>query len=441
MVVFNMFFARNMNKFLFIALLMIVSCKKDNTSSEDIIDTKREMIPVVFVHGFLASSDTYEKQMLRFASNGYPMDLLYAYDWNTLNFSEDREGDLDRYIDEVLASTGYQQVDLVGHSAGAGLVFDYCKRDVRAKKVRILTMLAGVQQPGSAGSLYTPVPTLNIYSLYDKIVALSGNVNGAKNVNIPKKDHYQVATSLETFQTMYEVFRGEYSSVLDITEQTNPTISGKVLSFGENISGAGALLEIFEVNPSSGERLKESPDFSFTIEKDNSWGPIQVKSGAYYEFRVSTGKSSDRPVHYYREPFVRDNKNVVIRYYPPSGSLASLFLTQLPNDDNRAVNGFFGASEAVIFKRDTLKVNDQLLSIPQLASEGNTTIAMFMYDENNNQKSEVRSINAFSAFPFLAGVDITFPVGETSRFVYNGRVLNIKNWPSATEGVSIAVFD
>lgn len=422
-------------------VLNLISCKKDEDDTDERIDIKREMIPVVFVHGFLASSDTYEKQMLRFASNGYPLEFLNGYDWNSLDFSVDREAQLDKYIDEVLAATGHSQVDLVGHSAGAALVYDYCKRDVRAQKVRILTMLAGVKQPGPAGSLYTSIPTMNIFSLYDKIVTVAGNINGAKNVNIPMKDHYQVATSLETFQNMYEVFSGESVKTLDIIPQNDPTISGKVLSFGENLSAKGAILEIYEVERNTGKRKNAAPDFTFNIGSDNLWGPIKVRSDAHYEFRVSTGKSSDRPVHYYREPFVRDNHNVVIRYYPPTGSLASLFLTQLPNDDKRAVNGFFGASEAVIFNRDELKVNETLLSIPQLASVANTTIAMFMYDDNNNQQSDVRPISAFSAFPFLAGVDLAFKVGESSKFEYNGRVLYIPNWPSATEGVSIAVFD
>lgn len=432
-----------------IALFLLVfsllfSCKKDKERPDDTDNPKtevKEMIPVVMVHGFLASSDTYEKQMLRLASNGYPMDLLYGYNWNTLNFTSNREGDLDKFINEVLAKTGFSQVDLVGHSAGAGLVYDYCKADGRAQKVRNLVMLAGFLQPGPAGSNKTKIPTLNIFSPFDKIVTVSGNVNGAKNLNIPQKDHYQVATSMETFTAMYEMFRGEKPAVTSVTPQNNPTISGKVLSFGENISGEGATLEIYEVNGTNGERLRETPDFTFIIDENNNWGPIKVKTESYYEFRVTTGKSSDRPVHYYREPFARDNKNVVIRYYPPSGSLASLFLTNLPDDDNRAVNAFFGASEAVIVDRDELRVNGIVLSNNKLASVSNTTIAMFMYDENNNQISEERSINAFSAFPFLAGVDISFTVGESSKFEYNGRVLNVKNWPSASEGVSIAVFD
>ncbi len=431
-----------------LTLLLLISClvfgcKKDKEEQTSVVNTPKEKLPIVMVHGFLASGDTYEKQMLRFASNGYTMDQLYAFNWNSLNLSADKEKDLDDFINEVLQKTSAAQVDLVGHSAGGNSVYEYCKQDARAKKIRNVVQLAGFIQPGQAGSSKTRIPTLNIFSPSDKIVALGGKINGAINISLPKKDHYQVATSAETFAAMYKMFTGEEPATTDIIPKENPTISGNVLSFGENISGAGATLEIYEVFPENGLRKNTTPDFTFTINDKNEWGPIQVKSGAYYEFRVSTGKTNDRPVHYYREPFVRDNKNVVIRYYPPTGSLASLFLTNLPNDDNRAVNTFFGASEAVIFKRDVLKVNDVELSNNKLASEANTTIAMFMYDENNNQISDERPISTFSVFPFLAGVDLHFPVGDGahSKFEYNGRILHVPNWPSATEGVSIAVFD
>lgn len=422
---------------------LLFSCKKDKEESTPPEATVKEKLPVVMVHGFLASGDTYEKQMLRFASNGYPQDFLYAFNWNSLNLSANKEKELDDFINDVLLKTGASQVDLVGHSAGSTSVYEYCKQDARAKKVRNVVLLAGFLQPGPAGSSKTRIPTLNIFSPDDKIVALGGNINAAKNLSLPKKDHYQVATSAETFAAMYEMFTGEKPATTDIISKENPTISGNVLSFGENISGKDAVLEIYEVYSESGLRKNTTPDFTFTINDKNEWGPIQVKSGAHYEFRVTTGKPNDRPVHYYREPFARDNKNVVIRYYPPTGSLASLFLTNLPNDDNRAVNAFFGASQAVIVDRDVLKVNDVVLSNNKLASEANTTIAMFMYDENNNQVSEERPINSFSLFPFLAGVDLHFPVGDgaSSKFEYNGRILHVPNWPSATEGVAIAVFD
>jgi len=421
---------------------LLMSCNKDKeeTGKEAI---PPEKLPVVMVHGFLASGDTYEQQMLRFASNGYPLDLLYTYEWNSLDVGGDSQADLEKFINEVLVKTGKTQVDLVGHSAGSNLVYKFCSTNWRAEKVRSVVLLAGFVQPGPAGTEKIKIPTLNIFSPYDKIVASSGPIAGAKNLNLSLKDHYQVATCTETFEAMFQFFTGSKPATMEIIAQENPTISGKVLSFGENLSGVGAALQVFEVSPATGLRLRSTPDFALTVNEKNEWGPIQIKTGAFYEFRVTTGKAGDRPVHYYREPFKRDNKNVVIRSFPPSGSLASLFLTSLPMDDGQAVHAFFGASQAVISGRDELRVNNISLANDKFAAAANTTIALFMYDANNDQATDETAISAFSLFPFLAGVDIYFPAteGAGSRFEYNGRVLNVRNWPSATEGVSVAVFD
>lgn len=432
---------KKLNFLVVILLLLSLSCKKESTETPPQVDNRK--FPIVMVHGFLASGDTYEKQMLRFASNGYDLDLLYTFNWNSIGGGTAVQGQLDKFIDEVIAKTGFDQVELVGHSAGSGNVFEYCKSDKKAAKVRHLVLLAGTAQTQAAGTTKTPVKTLNIYSPYDQIVKAGGKIKNATNISLDLKDHYQVATSEETFTEMYKFFTGEMPQTLDIIPQNDPTISGDVLSFGENLTGNGATLEIYEVNTASGIRKNATPDFTFSIKEDNKWGPIQVKSNTNYEFKVFTGKNGDRPVHYYREAFTRDNKNVLVRFYPPSGSLAAIFLAGLPNSEDQSAMAFFSASQAIIVDRDELNVNDNILTNSQLASAANTTIAMFMYDDNKNKITDLKPISSFSAFPFLAGVDLYFPlnVGDFSTFKMNGRVLNVPNWPSASEGVAIAIFD
>jgi pimeloyl-ACP methyl ester carboxylesterase len=424
------------------AAFLSTACKKDDDGNKD-LGPEAEMMPIVMAHGFLASGDTYELQFLRFASNGYPMDMLYTYEWNTLAARDNANEMLDKFIDEVLEKTGMSQVDLGGHSAGSFLVYDYCSNPTRAAKVRNVVLLAGNVQPGPAGPVGAKIPTLNIYSPFDRIVAGGGNIEGATNLRIPQKDHYEVATCKEAFEAMYKFFRNRPPQTLDVIEQNNPSISGKVLSFGENLPGEGATLEIYEVSSENGARLRSTPDFTFTVNERNEWGPFQAKTGSYYEFRVSTGASGDRPVHYYREPFKRDNKTVIIRSFPPSGSFASVFLGALPSNNNQAVNAFFGSSQACIVNRDALNVQGIELSNFRYASATNTTIAMFMYDANNNGRTDDTPIGAFQAFPFLVGVDFFFPTaeGEFTTFNFNGRKLHVKNWPSADEGVSVAVFD
>jgi hypothetical protein len=423
-------------------MLLLISCKKDDDNGDD-LGPEKEMMPLVMAHGFLASGDTYELQFLRFASNGYPMDMMYTYEWNTLGARDNSNEQLDAFIDEVLAKTGKSQVDLAGHSAGSFLVYDYCSNPERAKKVRNVVLLAGNVQPGPAGPADAKVPTLNIFSPFDRIVTGGGTIKGATNVILQKKDHYEVATCAEAFEAMYKFFRNRPPTTTEVVPQENPKVSGKVLSFGENLSGAGATLQIFEVDPATGLRKNTTPDFTFTVNEKNEWGPFEAKTGAYYEFRVTTGQTGDRPVHYYREPFKRDNKTVIIRSFPPPGSFASVFLSALPSNNNQAVNAFFGSSQAMIVNRDQLNVQNLELADFRYASVSNTTIALFMYDDNNNQITDNKPIGAFNAFPFLKGADFYFPTNDdaTTTFIFNGRSLKVKNWPSADEGVSVAVFD
>src|SRR5690606_31369203 len=116
-------------------ILLCFSCKKDNTETPDEPEVDHRKFPIVMVHGMLASGDTYEKQMLRFASNGYDLDMLYTFNWNSLGAGASVTGQLDLFIDEVIAKTGFDQVDLVGHSAGSTSAYEYCKADKRAAKV------------------------------------------------------------------------------------------------------------------------------------------------------------------------------------------------------------------------------------------------------------------------------------------------------------------
>ena len=91
--------------------------------------------PIVFAHGFLEVGDAFANQSMRFAANGYCRSRIYAFDWNTLGGLRDEVERLTVFIDDVLAETGADRVDLIGHSAGTGLSASYLKDPVNADKV------------------------------------------------------------------------------------------------------------------------------------------------------------------------------------------------------------------------------------------------------------------------------------------------------------------
>lgn len=112
---------------LLILLLSIANCSQgalnpglsdlDNATPTPVsveCDTCR--YPIVMVHGFLASGDTWAKFQQLFHSNGYPSKLIHAFDWNSLNqFGGNTPQQLDQFIDQVLALTGETKVRLIGH--------------------------------------------------------------------------------------------------------------------------------------------------------------------------------------------------------------------------------------------------------------------------------------------------------------------------------------
>ncbi|HRH57113.1 MAG TPA: alpha/beta fold hydrolase [Chitinophagales bacterium] len=417
--------------------MLFSSCTEENITDSSIPEpVPSGKTPVIFVHGFLASGDTYEKQSKRFTSNGYSLADLYAFDWNSLGGTTTQQ-DLDKLVNEVLAKTGQTQVDLVGHSAGTGVVQTYLA--AHPTKVKHLVLLAGFP-PNSQGV----TPILNIYSTFDFIATGGKDVIGGTNLKQTDKDHYEVATSASTFEAMYKFFNnGVAPSNLEYTSETDIILSGRAGSFGENKFIANTAVEIYKVDPATGFRINSSPEKKFYTDSKGYWGPFRASANTYYEFVVYDNITGSRKVHYYREPFTRSDKLVYLRTFPTGASIAGLFLAALPKDDNQSVTAFFGASQAAVASRDVLVLDGNTLSTNTFCSKENTTIALFAYDDNKNKVTNMTTIGAFNLFPFLKGADIYFPTTskQTITMSFNGRTLHATNWKSNSEGVNVMVFE
>lgn len=431
-----------MNSFRFLCLIFILPiltfCKK-----EDGDEVKFDGItPIVMVHGYLGSGDSYEWMAQRFTSNGFPEDKIFVFDWNTFSNDARNIQPLVKFIKQVLRETGAQKVNLIGHSMGGGLSYNYCKDAENAKNVLNLAMVV----PFLSERENVPsqnVPTLNIWTNTDYVVLDGDSINGAINLELQNIDHNEAIACPETFSAIFKLFTGNLPQTTDIVKEENPQISGKVVSFIENIVGNGTLVEVYEVNPMNGGRFSATPDFTFNADKNGRWGPMIAKSGAFYEFKISPNKPGERPFHFYREPFLRSDKLVYLRSFPPASSFLNGALNSVPSNDHQAVSVFFSASKAVWAGRDELKVNATELSTTQFCAPELNSLAFFLYDANRNMQSDGTSISLFEALLSLKGVDFYFPAGSNQMVSYNfnGRILNVPNWPSKTEGVSVAVFE
>jgi hypothetical protein len=397
--------------------------------------------PVVMVHGFLASGDTWTKFQQLFHTNGYKSKFIHAFDWNSLNqLGGNTPQLLDQFIDQVLQETGASQVRLIGHSAGGGVCYNYLSDPVRAAKVDGYVHIGSSVQATAAGPGGAE-PTLNIWSTEDEIVQ-GGNISGAQNVQLSGKDHYQVATSEESFTAVWQFFHNTLPPTTEIKVQ-GPLVcvAGKVVYFGENTPLVGATVQIWETDPATGERVKTTPDFTFTTDASGKWGPENIKASTTFEFVAIPASPSQRTIHYFREPITHLNSFVYLRTIPPPPSLAGILLAGLPNTQGQTVLNVFSGSQAVVNGRDTLTVSNSVLSTPQYASPSKTAITYFLYDDGDGV-TKLTPVGAFGGFSFLNGVDMFFPTNtsQTIPLVMNQRVLNVRNIKSS-EGIVVGVFD
>ncbi len=412
----------------------------DNVPPPTPVECDTCIYPIVMVHGFLASGDTWTKFHQLFTSNGYKWRSLYAFDWNSLNQAGNNTASLDQFIDKVLAETGATHVRLMGHSAGGGVCYTYLSDATRAAKVDGYVHIGSSVQPGPAGPNGTE-PTLNLWSP-DDLVANNGDITGATNVKIPGKDHYQIATSPESFAAIWQFFHHTAPNTLAITPQGPLVcIAGKVLYFGENTPLEGAKVEVYEVNPATGQRVGINPDFTFITNAEGKYGTENVKAGTTYEFVTTPANASQRVVHYFREGITHLNSLVYLRTIPPPPSLAGLLLAGLPKADNQTVVNVFSASQAVVNGRDVLTAAGSVLSTPDYAPPSKTAITYFLYDDGDGQ-TELTPVGLFGGFPFLNGVDMFFPTVTPGSIPLemNGRMLNVRNIQSS-KGVVVGVFD
>jgi len=421
-----------------LASFSITSCKKEDHPGTTSCD--KNQLPIVMAHGLLASGDTYANQFMRFTANGFCAERLFVFDWNTLVNDGTDTTKLRLFIDSVLTVTKAEKVILAGHSAGGGLGYRFCSDSNRAAKVAKYIHIGSQPQTNAAAN--GGIPTLNIWSPGDKVVA-GADIPNATNAQLVDKDHYEVATCAEAFSAMYKFITDKDPATTALVPNSERKISGKVLQLGENKPMVGATVKVYEVDIATGERKTSAPEHTLTSREGGFWGPIDAKAGAYYEFETITTVANDRIVHYYREPFIRSNPLVYLRTLPSAGTLAGNLLASIPKDDNQTTPIIFSANKAAIAGRDVLKINGTEITTTTFASAAITTIAFFLYDGNNNQTTDFTAMGLFASFPFLEAIDMFFSSSAASNISleFNGRPLRMKNWKSATEGVGVAVFD
>ena len=407
--------------------------------------------PIIFVHGGSGSGAQFESQAMRFTSNGYPQSHIAALEYdssqplvsNPANMAA-LHARLDALIAELQASTGQQQVDLMGHSLGTAVSQTYLSTPARAANVAHYVNIDG----GAASAPPGGVPTLAIWA---------GAVNrpvppqivGATNVTLPDQEHVEVASSEEAFLAMYEFLRGKQPLTTKILPEILPRISGRATNFPQNTGLDGATLEVWLVDGDTGERVGHAPRETFAIGPDGNWGPFKAWFGFHYELALV--REGQVELNYFYEPFLRSDHLVRLNV---AGGLAP-FIASGPNHTALTVvryREFWGDRGA---QNDVLEVGGTNVINATSAPSGTVglaSVSVFLFDVGLDGVSNVPGPIPFPFGPlgFLTAQDLflpTDPVGTIAvRVVPRGVAedevtVNVPNLPSSTNRVVVQLND
>lgn len=129
-----------------LALLAVAACSDlDGPTAPSLSRTPANSIrhPVLFVHGWNASSSTWNTMVQRFKTDGYSDNELvnWSYDYRVSNATT--AGLIKTKVDSMLAATGAAKVDIITHSMGSLSARYYMKNLGGTDRVDALVSLGG----------------------------------------------------------------------------------------------------------------------------------------------------------------------------------------------------------------------------------------------------------------------------------------------------------
>ena len=406
--------------------------------------------PMIFVHGGSGSGAQFESQAMRFTSNGYPQNYIAVLEYDSSSYAtilNQIYANLDQLIADLLKETGADQVDLLGHSLGTFVSYGYLTSSpARAAKVAHYVNIDGqTNNPG--------VPTLALWAGNDPPGFGGGGPRtmvGATNVTIPGVPHIECATCAPSFFEMYKFFTGHEPETTEILPEPfgSIRIAGRAVLFPQNVGVAGSTLQIYKVNGDTGFRIHNKPEAVYAIDETGNWGPFKAKAGEYYEFVIVRPQTNH---HFYIEPFIRDDYLIRLNTSPIGGGISAL-LTKNDRQTDLVITRYkeFLGDQGV--NNDILAVNGVNLVNGIFCPLSKLTSTIFAYDVEGDGQSDLSHLKGpINFITFLAAVDFYItaanPPNDRIRIVLIPRggdgkmqVMNVPNWPSSTNSVTI-VFD
>ncbi len=423
-----------------------------------------DLAPIVFVHGQSGSAQQFETQAMRFTSNGYPQDLLFAFEYDTNPGAPNRLEDLDAFVDDVLDETGADQIYAIGHSRGTGFLTSYLDPDVGgidgSAKVAKYVNIDGASPDQLPGG----VPTIGIWGEWN--TAGSGfNRNGGEdaqigpdpedNFHFGDKSHTQVATSAEAFARMFEFFTGSAPRTSEVGAEPpgRVTLAGRAVVFPANVGRAGATVELWRVRPESGQRIGSRPRATFPIDDSGDWGPVRINGTKHYELTIVPPDGNGAAVehHFYFDPFARSDHFVRLNTGLPGEGIGAFVPT---SDESVALTvvrqkEFWGDQGTM---SDELRVDGLDLLTSAISPRAGVNLALFAHDDGLDETTDLDKgeLFPFSVIPFLTAADVFMPsafvqprsvaLASTMRGAET-TVVNFPNWSSNAHRVTVQFDD
>lgn len=442
---------------LFLLSSVSLSVSAKSPSSPD------DLLPIIFVHGSSGSAAQFETHAMRFSSNGYPEELLYVFEYDTSRpFDDSDEGNeelvldqLDAFISKVLEETGAESVNTIGHSRGTSVMTTYLDTVAGAsEKVARYVNIDGRAPSELPGG----VPTIGIWGEWNSGGEYARRPELAQigphpedNFYFPTKAHTEVATSAEAFALMYEFFTGTQPKTTDVLPEPpgQVTIAGRVTLFPQNTGFEDAVLELWHVDPATGQRISQKPRASLELDETGAFGPFKVNGKKTYELAVTRPDGSVH--HFYQEPFVRSNHFLRLQ----TGHAGSSIDAYVPKSESHA-------ALTVIRQRelwgDQGHLSDQLtidgLSVltEEISPREDVIIAVYAFDSQAPGTDLAAGVPfPFSFISFLTAADVLIPattpptdiveVALISRDSKQRSVVNVPNWPSSEHRITVQFRD
>ena len=349
---------------------------------------------------------------------------------------------LDQRITRLLADTGADKVDLVGHSLGTFLSQSYLANPTRAARVAHYVNLDGATAAAPPGG----VPTLAIWGEGPTTRAIVG----ATNVYLSDQSHTQTVTSPESFAEQYRFFTGEDPRTTNLVPDLfGTTLSGRAVLFPINAGVTDATLQVFEVGFLSGRSTARASGGVVRTERGRVVRAVPGQSPAAYEFAILRDGAATH--HFYFEPFRRSDHLIRLQTSVPGTGLGALMDTSEGQTDlviNR--NKEWWGDQAA--GNDELFINGANVLTRRRSRRGPTARSRSSYfDKGADQVTDLSApIPAFFAQPFISAGDVFIPAAPrnfgitfiAARSRTGGfDLINVPNWPSTTDRITVNVND